>query len=394
MAFFDPSRPSYGQDPYPALANLRRAEPVHWSAQLNAWVVTSYAECARLLSDDDAFSSDPVHDSGELGRMVRARRARAPLGMAPILGNSDAPDHTRLKAIVNRAFTPRAIADMRPAVERSVSALLGEYRPGQPFEVVSQFSQQLAVGTILEHLGVPAEARERFREWTGAVMRPRSEDSGPSVTAAAVKAREEMLAYFGALDAEGRATGVLARAFEAGAVGEQMTPDEMVMMLTHISLAGNGPTTLAHANFLLVLAQHPEARTWLREHPEAAPAAAEELLRFESSTHMVARFATTETPLGARTVKAGQMLYAVIAAANRDPAEFPNPDTLVLERTPNRHVSFGLGMHFCLGAPLARLEFAVAIPAMLERFGDYRVVRTDRIQTFLLRGPERLVITA
>ena len=393
MVFFDPSRPAYRQNPYPALAALREREPVHWSRDQGLWVVTSYEHCIRLLLDDEAFSSNPIHATGGLGAAIAATREMVPLGGAPILANADPPDHTRLKAIVNRGFTPRAIADMRPGIEAAVELLLETAQAAQPFEVMSQFAEPLAVGTILEHLGIPTSGAGQFREWSGAVMRARTaKQPTASELGLAARARNEMLDYLALIDSAGEATGVLARMLEAHHAQKSITPEDLLMMLIHISLAGNGATAFGIANSVATLAAHPEQRARLIADPGLLPVAIEELLRFESSTHAIVRFAKQECMLGTRQIRAGQILYAMVAAANRDPAQFVDPDTLDLGRTDNRHLGFSVGMHFCLGAPLVRLELEIALGAILERFGEYRVLTAEPGDTWILRGPRRLVI--
>ncbi len=166
----------------------------------------------------------------------------------------------------------------------------------------------------------------------------------------------------------------------------------MAMLLIHISLAGNGPTAYALGNIVLNLASHRGALGSLVANPDSVPLAIEELIRFDSPTHMITRFALADTKLGPRSIRAGDTLYTVIGAANRDPAQFPNPDVLELTRTDNRHLSFGLGIHFCLGAPLARLELEVALRALLRRFGAFTIVSMQRGGTFLLRGPRAITV--
>lgn len=391
MAFFNPFRPAYIEDPYPALAQLRKQEPVHRSADLNAWVVTSYELCDRVLHDDDTFSSDPTHASGEFGASVARKRSEVAMGNTPILGNSDPPDHTRLRAIVNRAFVPRAIEEMRPRIAAKVAALLDEAGDG-PLEVMSALSEPLVARVVLDHIGVPDDDQAVVREWSLAIMRARAEGGAErGVAAAALAAREALLAYLTDYHVEGRTT-VIQAAKDAVQEGEALTPDEMAMLLIHVSLAGNGPLAYALGNAALHLGQRPDELAAVIAEPARIPAAIEELFRFDSPTHIVVRFALADTKLGARSVRAGDMLYAVIGAANRDPARFPDPDTLLLSRTDNRHLSFGMGIHFCLGAPLARLELDVTLRALFERYGAFRTTASERGGTLLLRGPKSVVI--
>jgi cytochrome P450 len=297
-----------------------------------------------------------------------------------------------MRSIVNRAFTPRAIAGMRPVVEAAVASLLDAATDG-PIEVMSTLAEPLVVTVVLEHLGIPEDDRARVREWSTAIMRARSEAPQPAVLAPAQRARDELLLY---LDEAPRAarTTVMDTLRDAAAGGETLTTDEMAMLLIHISLAGNGPSAYALGNAVLALASHPDQLDAVLADPELVPQAVEEALRFDSPTHIVTRVAVAETMLGPRRIRPGDQLHAVIGAANRDPEQFPDADRFDVRRAENRHLSFGMGMHFCLGAPLARLELEVAVRALIERYGAFRVTGMQRGGTFLLRGPQALVIGA
>lgn len=399
MAVFNPFRPAYTENPYPMLAQLRSREPVHWSPDLGAWVVTSYAECHRALSDDEHFSSNPIHATNDLGRSVAEMRARAPLGAAPIMGNSDPPEHTRLRAIVNRAFTPRVIARMRSHIEQTVDELMDSWPGDRPIDVVPNLCEPVAITTVLAHLGVPREGWMAFREWSHRVMRGRVEGAREAALARdALAARDQMLDYLAQVAQAREATpneegprDVLAALLDA-AEAEEIGPDELAMMLVHISLAGNGPTTMAIANSIAALAAHPEQIDLLLSEPALVPPAVEECLRYDSPTHYVNRFCIQDVAAERRTIRAGQVVYAMVGAANRDPARFANPDQLDVVRKDNRHLSFGMGIHFCLGAPLARLELDVVLRKLLERYGHFRVVAARRGGTFQVRGFERLEI--
>ncbi len=391
MAYYNPTRPAYIQDPYPSLAQLRKQEPIHRSPDLNSWVVTSYEHCDRILRDDDLFSSDPVHASGGLGESVAARRAGAPIGSAPILGNSDPPDHTRLRAIVNRAFTPRAMADLRTAIAGIAASQL-DAATDASIEVMAGLSEQFVIRSVLRQLGVPEEDQQTFRENSTAVMRARAE--GPETISAAQRASSALAELLERWRARAAVApdSVLGTLIAAADAGENVMPDEMLMLLIHVSQAGNGPTAYAIGNAALNLAQAPEVLEQLGSDRSLVPAAVEELLRFDSATHIVARFARSDVKLGQRTIRAGDTCYAVIGAANRDPARFDRPDSLDIAREDSRHLSFGLGIHFCLGAPLARMEMEIAINALLDRYGVFRLQSFQRGGTFLLRGPAQVTI--
>lgn len=398
MPAFNPFRPNYIENPYPILDRLRASEPVHWSADLGAWIVTSYAECLRILQDDDAFSSDPGSAGGEFGQSVLRRRSEVPLGLAPIMGNSDPPVHSRLRAIVNRAFTPRAVEAQREPLNGRIAELLALSPEGEPFEVMSSLAEPLAVTSVLDYLGFPLHSIDAVRDWSLKLMRGRAEGaSQPGVVQAASAARDDMLRYLAALaeardqteDAQPSVLSVLIDAADEGA----MEPDEMLMMLIHVSLAGNGPTAMAIGNAAWVLSQSIEAQEFLRANPDSVPAAVEELLRFETATHFIARFALSDVKLANRTIRAGQQVHVMLGAANRDPARFEHPASVDFERPDNRQLAFGFGIHFCLGAPLARLELECVVRALLARYpAGFSVSSMERGGSYQVRGLRRLVL--
>ncbi len=391
MAFFDPTRPAYREDPYPSLARLRRDEPVHFSRQLAAWILTAYDDCLRVLQDDEQFSSDLDSSSGPAGRAFAERRKSAPLGDVAVLSNSDPPAHTRLRDVVSRAFTPRALEAMRPRVEELVAHHLAD--AGDTFEVVNGLAAPLVVTTILEQLGVPAADHEAFRGLTVGIILAHSGD--PARMPMAQKAHAELSAMIGrwwedGLVSESSVLGSILAAPETEAV----TPDEMLMLLINIALSGNGATINAIGNAVLALAQHPDAAQQLLGGAVSPANAIDELLRFDSPAHIVTRIARQPVTLGGRNIRAGDTVHVVLGAADRDPARFANPDELDLERAGNRHLAFGYAGHFCLGAPLARIQLESALSGLLKRYGVFRVVEAARGESFLMRGPTKLVITA
>lgn len=391
MAVFDPAQPDYQDNPYTVLAVLRERDPVHRSNELGAWIITSYELCDRILHDDDAFSSDPINASGVMGQSIAATRAAVPLGHAPILGNSDDAVHTRLRAIVNRAFVPRAIEAVRPTVEDIAGGLL-DALPEGPVEVMSSFIEPFVVLSVLEKLGIPAADRATFRSASRAVLAARAE--GLARLPAAQAAHAVLLDMLDRWHESGEVadTTVLGTLLTAAAEAERLTPDEMLMTLIHIASAGNGPSACAIGNAILAFGANPEALIQLIEDPELLTPAVEETLRYDSATHMIARFARKPIELDRRKVRRGDMAYVVIGAANRDPAHFDNADIFDITRQNNRHLSFGKAVHFCLGAPLARVMIATALSALIARYGRFRVLNAQRGGTLLIRGPGQVVI--
>jgi hypothetical protein len=395
---FNPFRPAYLADPYPFLHRLREQAPVHRSADVGAWVVTTYADGLAVLQDDANFSSDPAKPASPLGEQVRATRQAAPLGHAPLLGNSDPPEHDRLRAIVNRAFTPRAVESFRPQVMEIVESALAPLHAGEPREVMAGIADLLTVVGSLNFLGIPTGEMPRFRAIAGAVLRCRTgEAAQPGVLSEGFAAAQVLTAYLhdlGPAPAEVRPDSVLATLL-AAVDARQLTIDEAAMLIIHISSSGNGPTSMAIGNIIRALAEHPDQFDRLRAEPGLALATVEEGLRFDSPTHIVNRFALAPTSLRGKRVAKDDTVQVVIGAANRDPAVFDDPDRFDIARPAIRNLSFGVGIHVCLGAPLARLELESLVTVLSHRFRTLEIDHSalEMGGTLLVRGPRRLVIT-
>ena len=401
MAVFNPFLPSFEANPYPAYAALRADEPVHFSPALQAWVLTGYEDCALVLRDEETFSSSSDTASGQLATALQQQRREFPLGETPTVLNSDPPVHTRLRTLLNRAFTPRAIDGLRPRIEEIAASLLADAggasegsAPGR-FDVASGFAQALPIIVIAELLGVPPGDRDRFKRWSTAIARTTNVLNPPEVLQAARAATVELIAYMDAVVEQRRAApgaDILTALAEAEEDGQRLSHDELLAFSILLLLAGHETTTNLIGNGLLALAARPDAAARLRAAPALLPSAVEEFLRYDSGVQGVVRFARREAEVGARTIEQGATLLLLIGAANRDPAQFDAPDELDVARSPNRHLSFGRGIHFCLGAPLARLEGEIAFAALLDRFPELRIAEggVRRSGTLVLRGVGKL----
>jgi cytochrome P450 len=298
---------------------------------MQGWVITRYADCERIFKDDEAFSSDPGRAAGGLGESVRMSRGCAALGGAPILANTDPPEHTRLRAVLSRAFAAREMASRKPDVERTVRGLLADIPAGRPTDFMKALAEPLPLVVVLELLGIPPEDRGAFREAVVGIMRGRMEASANAAAAQAsyIAGRNlrSLLLERGAREGVGLVAR-LAEEMEEGGLAE----DELLMVVVHIATAGNAATAFALGNMLLALAQDPEVWSELRSDPELAPGAVDEALRYDSPTHITTRFALAETPLCGRKIRPGQAVHLVGAAANRDPEEFAEPDVFDIHR--------------------------------------------------------------
>jgi cytochrome P450 len=359
--------PEVVADPHPTFAQLRQRDPVHWSERHRAWVLTRYDDVSAAFRDR-RLSSDRA---SPLARPNEAELA----GADPVISVlarwmvfRDPPDHTRMRRALRPAFAPSAIDALRGTVERVVDQLLA----GLPdeFDFLDQFATPLPAIVIAELLGVPPDDHDRFRAW--------SQDLAALVFASGLpdrhrRGREALTAladYLGEQLARRRAQpaddllGTLAVMQETG----ELTAEEATANAVLLLFAGHETTTGLLGNGLAVLLMHSDQLERLRADPSLTPSAVEELLRYEGPSKLMPRWAEEEVELRGRRIAPGELIYLVQAAANRDPEHFAEPDRLDLARHPNSHLGFGYGLHYCLGAPLARLETAIGVSRMLEHY--------------------------
>ena len=408
---FNPFVPSYRKNPYLQLKRLQERDPVHWSDALRAWVLTRYDDCQQVTHDVDAFSSDAhigraaleaaakrrgISDTPMGLRLPNPGRVSRTLGEEPTVIGSDPPGHTRLRGIINRAFTPRAVETMRPRIEEITAALLGEQPEVGSFEAVEALAQPLPSIVIAEMLGIPPEDRPQFRQWSNAIASTTNLVQTPESVQRIQETTRALVDYFGAFVAEGERqpredliSTLLRAEYEHG----RLSRNELLAFCILLLVAGNETTTNLIGGGLRSLLMHPDALAALRARPEAMPGAVEEMLRYDSPVQGLVRFARRDTPVGGTTIAAGDIVLCMLGAANHDPAQFPDPEQFDIDREDNRHLSFGYGIHYCVGAPLARAEADIALRAVLAR---WRTVEPDGEAemggTFLIRGPQRLPV--
>ncbi|MFJ6198024.1 cytochrome P450 [Micromonospora sp. NPDC092111] len=358
-------------DPFPYLAGLRAAAPVHWSPVHRAWLVTGYDPVTTCFTEP-AVSADrigpmlaqtPLH-------LLSPEAARAFQIMAGWMVFVDPPEHRRLRSVFRGAFGPSQIRRNRPMVQEAVARLTAQAGAGRTVtDLVTDFARPLPATVAAAWMGVPATDTAMFQRWAiqvgdlalGSVQSPDEHE----------RSQQALLDLFDYLRrlvrlrrAEPRADLVSA-ALASGLVGDSVSEDEFVAMLTHVAFAGGETTSNLIAVGVWNLLRHPDQLDLLRAEPELAPTAVEELLRFDGPSKMSIRQVKTDFELAGQRLRAGQRMYLVTAAANRDPARFDQPDTLDLRRHPNPHLGFGQGAHFCLGAPLARLVAGAALTDLL-----------------------------
>jgi cytochrome P450 len=381
----DPFLPEYRTDPYPLYRKLRELDPVHRSP-VGAWVLTRHADAAAVLRDP-RFSSNPAHLGGDRPQ-VGPRRVDT-----KVLLFLDAPDHTRLRSLVAKAFTPGVVRRLRPRVEELVAELLDQAERRGSLELIADLAYPLPVAVICELMGVPAADRAIFGSWSSDASRllDRDIDLDEGAMERGAAAIAGFTEYFNGLIQQRRlepGDDLLSGLIAAEENGQGLTVEELFSTIILLYLAGHETTVNLIGNGALALLRHPEQLERLRRDPSLGPSAVEELLRYESPVHVTARIATTDLEVGGVRLGAGEQAIVVVAAANHDPEVFADPDGLDVGRPDNRHLSFSAGMHYCLGAALARLEGELAFGALLRRFPGLALADPEPHfrEHFVLRG--------
>jgi cytochrome P450 len=363
------------EDPYPLYRRLREKDPVHRSRLDDLWILTRYDEINAVLRDP-RFSADDRTVKGYEAN----RRKMIAAGLiedreeVPSMLRMDPPDHTRLRSLVSKAFTPRAVESLRPRVEGLVREMLDEAESRGEMDIVTDLGVPLPIIVIAEMLGIPAEDREHFKRWSDGVARGLNANTMEQVRVAGA-ASKELEEYLRPIAEERRANpreDLLSSLLAAEEEGDKLSMDEVFATVILLLVAGNETTTNLIGNGMLALLEHPSELNRLRDQPDLIESAIEELLRWDSPVQATSRNAKEDLEFAGRKINKGAQLILHLGAANRDPAHFPEPNRLDIGRQENRHLSFSHGMHYCLGAPLARLESQVAIGQMVARFPNMR----------------------
>jgi cytochrome P450 len=383
-------------DPHPCYRRLRERDPVHRSRLADGWVLSRHADILTVLRDP-TWSSDERHYTRYPRYRARGARAGIPDPYAEdraTMLRLDPPDHTRLRGLVSKAFTPRAVEAMRLRIEKRVDALLSNAGAHGRMELVDELAAPLPVMVIAEMLGVPPEDHERFRRWSDAAILLLG-DSPVRDRLAGSQAVAELRAYFAAAAEARRADprdDLLSALVAAEEAGERLTMPELLASCVLLLVAGNETTTKLIGNAVLALLRHPGELALLQREPELIAPAVDELLRYDGPVQLTSRIAREDRELLGRPVRRGQQIILLLAAGNRDPAAFRDPDLLDVRRGDVRHLAFSHGLHFCLGAQLARLETAVALEGLLTRFPKLRLAdpQVAWSRSTILRGPERV----
>ena len=360
---------------------------------MNAWAFPRYRDVNIILRDWKRFSND-------------GRKARTPASMTTIpdpgtrsLLSLDPPEHRRLRSLVSKAFTPRAVNALEPHIRRLMHALLDKVGNLSGFDLMETVAKPLPLIVIAEMLGVPVEDRPRFRAWGDRRSRIMEPSIGTDERVDAILAADQLDAYFAPIierrlaDPRDDILSALARAEEEG---ERLSATEMLALLRQLLVAGNQTSANLIGNGVLALLRHPDQLQRLRDNRSLVPRAIEELLRYDSPVQVVLRRVLEDCDVNGLPLKRGDDIVLMIGAANRDPDRFDNPDLLDIGRDDGGHLSFGYGIHACIGATLARLEGRVAIEVLLERFSSIRLLDPEPRfnSSIVLRGLRALPVAA
>jgi len=392
---WNPLADHYHQQPVDTYNRLRDQDPVHYSELINAWVFSRYEDCDVILRDHKRFSNDSRNaDDPANDRAASLNEARSILA-------ADPPDHTRMRSLVSKAFTPKAIEALRPRIEAIVDDLLDQVDDRvsggeRHVDMLEALAVPLPITVIAEMLGVPPADLPRFKAWSDRVARTLEPTITEDEARIATQANAELGDYFEGIIEQRRIEprdDLISRLIEAEDEGDKLSHAELLVTLRLILIAGNETTTNLIGNGLLTLLKHPEQLERLRREPELMESAVDELLRYDSAVQTDGRTALEDIDWDGHQIKKGQQVILLLGAGNHDPAEFDRPEQLDIARGSKRHLSFGRGIHHCLGAPLARMEGQIAFQRLFDRHETIRLAGDPRFKDHIvLRGVEALPV--
>ncbi len=390
-------------DPFPVYRAMRKNQPVYYDPERNSWNVFCYDDVQRVLSDYTIFSSQFGSQPGSGDDLSQP--------FAASMISTDPPRHRKLRALVTQAFTPRAVEALAPRIRAIVDAHLDGVISAGRMDVIRDLGDPLPVIVIAELLGIPAGDRERFKKWSDWIVQTASmaplplddgDGSGMSTgfdeSLLQSDAVQEMSMYFFDMIEKRRVApedDLISGLLQANIDGETLSLIELLGFCSLLLVAGNETTTNLLGNAFLCFTDEPKTWQKLRERPDLLPQAIEEILRYRSPVQSMFRVAKVDTVVAGQRIPAGATVMPWIGSANRDETQFPDPDRFDIERSPNRHLAFGNGIHYCLGAPLARLEARIALGAMLERFSTISAVEDailERLPSLIVYGVRGLPI--
>ena len=390
----DLTNPAFIEDPYPELAQLRQNSGPVWHEPTNLFLAAGYKDANQVLRNRD------------LGRIFTPKQPETEweafnwLHSDSIL-DSEPPKHTRLRSLVMKAFNPKKIEDLKPEIERITNDLLDSasntLKEKGEFDLIADFAEPLPVKVIAHLLGFPDKDEHLLRPWSQAIVKMYEVNPSQQEQDQAKQASEEFAAYVHELMLERKqnpGTDLISDLALVEEEGEKLNTQELIATCVLLLNAGHEASVNGFGNGMVATLKDPVQLALLRADPYGiAETAVDEFIRFDAPLHLFERTATKDTEIGGVEIKQGQKIAALLGSANRDASIFENPDTLDLTRSPNPHIGFGAGIHFCIGAPLARLEMTVSLPALMTRFPNLELAQEPiRRQSFVLRGYEKVMV--
>ncbi len=405
---FHPMTHDFLQDPYPTLASMRANDPLMWSSVGQNFYVTKYATAKAILADLDFEKNlNKWKQSNPMINMI-PKLNEAMKSRATWMLNQDPPDHTRMRAIVNKAFTPSRVNDLKPHIEQIANELLDKMNSSEPVDLVSEFAFQIPVIVIAELLGVPASDRHKFRDWSNALVKAggvlMGMSSGKDSMAQkiqsnmdAIKAQENLLDYFKPIVDERRKdpkNDLISALVEASDNGSKLTKDEVLGNLVLLLVAGHETTVNLIGNAIHSLLLNPDQLNLLKNDFGLLTHTVNEVLRYQSPVQVVRRSSSEDLILSNKEIKKGSMMVILLGSANRDEEVYENADKFDIMRDSSKHLSFGQGIHHCLGSSLAIAEGELALKVLFTRFPDLKLATTqlEYKDPFALRGLKELPI--
>lgn len=365
-------------NPYPFYDRLRTEDPVHWSERFGCWLLTRYADVSMALRDTRLSANRTGVFMKQLPDGMRQSLQPLRDHLATWMSHSDPPDHTRIRALVSKAFTPGMVESMRGHIQEIVTELLDGVRDKREIDIIGDIAYPLPAAVISDMLGVPPDGREPFRQWAEDIM---AFTGGGALALAGIaqKAQKSLFAmydYFGRLIRERRRqpqNDLISALTRIEEEGDRLTEEDLLGLCDQLLTAGHDTTRNLIGNGMLALLENESELRKLREDSFLIPPAVEELLRFDSPLQRQTRVAKEDFDLHGNTIRKGQPILSMLGAANRDPSRFTDPNRLDISRRNNGHLAFGSGIHYCLGAPLSRLEGQIAFSLIVERLPNIRL---------------------
>jgi pimeloyl-[acyl-carrier protein] synthase len=398
---FNPLSPEFQANPYPYYEMLRTNAPLFFWPDWGIWFLSRYDDCVAVLKDP-RFGHEilKVMSREELGWPPEPPPDQASLAAVQRLWIlfRDPPDHTRLRTLVHKAFTPRMVEQLREDIQRLTDALLDAAQAKGQMDIIADLAFPLPVTVIANLLGVPLADQEMFRRWSRDLAGTLELTSAEEVYRRGSQAAAEFSIYFRELAAERRQKpqdDLLSALVAVSSEGDRLTEDELISTCILLLIAGHETTVNLIGNGTLALLRHPDQFDKLKADPSLVKSAVEELLRYESPVQLTSRIVLEDVEFGGQQFRRGQQVTTLLGAANRDPERFSDPARLDITRADNKHIAFGSGIHFCLGAPLARLEGQIAFATLAQRFPTLQLATDDPPyrDTLVLRGLQSLSVT-